>query len=79
MNSRPINRRKMIAGIGMCALALAVVATPAGRSVAATSLVDFVKITESVARSPCWIVDYIQRFPLDRLDPTCPQCSQPFD
>jgi hypothetical protein len=74
MNRRAINRRKMIVGIGMCALALAVAATPAGRSVAATALVDFVEITERVVRFPCWIVDHSRCFSLDRLDPTCPQC-----
>ncbi len=79
MNRRAINRRNLFAGAGLCALALAVVATPAGRNMATTSLADFVEIAERVARLPCWIVDHSQCFSLDRLDPTCPQCLQPFD
>jgi hypothetical protein len=67
------NRRKLIGAAGFM-LALSIVATPTGRSVAVSALVDFVEITERVARFPCWLVDHSRCFSLDRLDPTCPQC-----
>jgi hypothetical protein len=67
------NRRKLIGAAGFM-LALSIVATPTGRSVAVSALVDFVEITERVARFPCWLVDHSRYFSLDRLDPTCPQC-----
>jgi hypothetical protein len=74
MTHRVTNRRKSIIGAAVFTLALAIVATPIGRSGAASVLVDFVEITERVARFPCWLVDHSRRFSLDRLDPTCPQC-----
>jgi hypothetical protein len=74
MYHRAINRRKLLAVTGLLALALAAVATPAGRSVAVTTLVDFVEISERAVRFPCWIVDHSRCFSLDRFDPTCPQC-----
>jgi len=68
------SHRKFIAGAAVFALALTIAATPAGRQVAVGTLVDFVGITERVARFPCWLVDRSRCFSLDRLDPTCPQC-----
>jgi hypothetical protein len=67
-------RRRFIAGAAALVLTLAIVATPIGRSVAVSALLDFVGITEKVARLPCWIVDHNRCLSLDRLDPTCPQC-----
>jgi hypothetical protein len=75
MRQAATTRRKFIAGAGAaCLFALAIVAAPTGRSVAMSALLDFVEITERVARLPCWIVDHSKRLSLDRLDPTCPQC-----
>jgi len=68
------NRRKLLAGVAAFVLALSIVATPTGRSVAASAVVDFVEITERVAHFPCWLVDHSRCFSLDRLEPTCPQC-----
>lgn len=67
-------RRKFIAGAAVLVLTLAIVATPTGRSVAVSALLDFVEITQKVARLPCWIVDHNRCLSLDRLDQTCPQC-----
>jgi hypothetical protein len=66
--------RKFVAGAAVLVVTLAIVATPTGRSVAVSALLDFVEITEKVARSPCWIVNHSKCLSLDRLDPTCPQC-----
>jgi hypothetical protein len=74
MKQAATTRRKFIAVAGACLFALAIVATPTGRSVAVSALVDFVEITGRVARLPCWIVDHSKYFSLDRFDPTCPQC-----
>jgi hypothetical protein len=74
MNHRATSRRKFVTGAGACALALAMIATPSGRSLALTALIDLVEITERVARFPCWIVDHSKCFSMDRFDPTCPQC-----
>jgi hypothetical protein len=74
MNHGVINRRKVIAGLGACMLASAVLATPAGRNVTLSALVDFAETTARVVRIPCWITDHRRCFSLDRLDPTCPQC-----
>jgi hypothetical protein len=74
MKHTATTRRKFIAGAAVLVLTLPIVATPTGRSVAASALLDFVEITEKVARLPCWIVDHSRCLSLDRLDPTCPQC-----
>lgn len=74
MNHGVIHRRKVIAGLGTCALALAVLATPAARTVALSALVNFTEITARVLRIPCWITNHSKCFSLDRFDPTCPQC-----
>ena len=75
MKQTATTRQKFIAGAAALALTLAIVATPIGRSVAVSALLDFVEITEKVARLPCWIVDHNRCLSLDRLDPTCPQCT----
>lgn len=74
MDHRSINHRDVLAGAGLFALAVALFATPVGRSVAATAFVDFIEVTERVVRFPCWVMDHSRCFSLDRLDPTCPQC-----
>jgi hypothetical protein len=74
MTQRVTSRSKLIVGAAVLALSLTIVVTPTGRSVAVVALVDFAEITERVARFPCWLVDHSRCFPLDRLDPTCPQC-----
>lgn len=74
MNDRVANRRKLLVALGTCALTLAVVATPTGRSMALGALAEFVEITERVARLPCWMVNHTNRFSVARFDPTCPQC-----
>jgi hypothetical protein len=68
------NRRRFIVGAAVFTLTLAVVATPTGRSVTVSALVNFVEIAERVARFPCSLADRSRCFSLDRLDPTCPQC-----
>ena len=74
MNQTVTTRRKFIVGAAVLVLTLAIAATPTGWSVAVSRLIDFVEITQKVARLPCWTVDHGKCFSLDRLDPTCPQC-----
>ena len=74
-----MNRRKLIAYAATIALALAAVSIPIARRFAVSAVIEFVSITERIAQLPSWLLDH-SRFPsLDRLDPTCPQCTQPFD
>jgi hypothetical protein len=61
------HRRRFLAVAAASAVALALVATPAGRSLclnALSSLIEFSARYTHLNRS----------FPRDRLDPTCPQC-----
>ena len=58
----------------MVVLTLAIVITPTARTMAVSALLEFVEITERIARLPRWIVDHSKCFSLDRFDPTCPQC-----
>ena len=74
MKQTVTDRRKFIFGAAALVLTLATVATPTGRSMAASALLDFAEINEEVARLPCWIVDRSKCLFLDRFDPTCPQC-----
>jgi hypothetical protein len=74
MNNSVTKRRKLVAWTVMFTLTLASMATPAGRNLAVSALVEFAEITEEVVRFPCWLVDHSMRFNLDRLNPTCPQC-----
>jgi hypothetical protein len=71
------NRRRFIIGTVVFTLALATVATPAGRNTAVTAMLALIGTTERVLRFPYWIADHSRCFPLDRLDPTCPQCIYP--
>lgn len=75
MNKTGTPRRIFIAEAAVLVLTLAIVAVPTGRRVSVSALLDFVEITEKVARLPCWLVDHSRCFSLDRLDPTCPQCK----
>jgi hypothetical protein len=74
MNHRVVNHRKLLAGLGMCGLALAVIVTPTGRNMALGALAEFIEISERVAQLPCWMVNHTNCFSVDRFDPTCPQC-----
>jgi hypothetical protein len=74
MKQTSTTRRKFISGAAALVLTLAIVATPTGRGMVASALLEFVEIDEKVARLPCWIVDNSRCLSLDRLDPTCPQC-----
>ncbi len=74
MTQRVTSHSKLIVGVAVLALSLTIVGTPTARNVSVAALVDFAEITERVARFPCWLVDHSRCFPLDRLDPTCPQC-----
>jgi hypothetical protein len=74
MTQQVTSRSKLIVGAAVLALSLTIVGTPTGRNVSVAALGDFAEITERVARFPCWLVDHSRCFPLDRLDPTCPQC-----
>jgi hypothetical protein len=74
MTQRVASRSKPIVGAAVLALSLTIVGTPTGRNVSVVALGDFAEITERVARFPFWLVDHSRCFPLDRLDPTCPQC-----
>ena len=67
-------RRKFIGGAAMVVLTLAIVITPTGRTMAVSALLEFLEITERIARLPRWIVDHNRCLSLDRFDPTCPQC-----
>jgi hypothetical protein len=74
MNHGVIHHRNVVAGFGMCTLAVAILATPTGRNVTLSALLDFSEITARVFRIPCWITDHSRCFSMDRFDPTCPQC-----
>lgn len=74
MSNSVTRRRKFVAWVAMFTLTLASMATPAGRSLAVSALVEFAEITEKAVRFPCWLVDHSRCFSLDRFDPTCPQC-----
>jgi hypothetical protein len=74
-----MNRRKLIAYAAMIALALAAVSTPIARRMAVIATIEFVRVTETIVKFPCWLLDHPRSLSLDRLDPTCPQCTQPFD
>lgn len=74
MNQTGTTRRKSIAGAAVLVLTLAMVAAPTARRVAVSVLLDFVEITEIVARLPYSLVNHSRCFSLDRFDPTCPQC-----
>jgi hypothetical protein len=64
MRTPVIYRRRFLAVVAGSAVALALVATPAGRSLCLNVLGGLIEFS---ARCKC-------SFPLDRLDPTCPQC-----
>ncbi|MGA3131374.1 MAG: hypothetical protein ABSD59_11275 [Terracidiphilus sp.] len=74
MKQTATTRRKFIAGGAVLVLTLPIVATPTGRSLAVSALLDFVEITQEAARLPCCIADHSRCSSLDRLDPACPQC-----
>ena len=74
MTERVTNRRRLVAGGVASVLALAIVATPAGRVVVLASLVHVAEIGTKILRLPCHLFDHSKCFSLDRLDPTCPQC-----
>ena len=74
MNHLVVNRRRLVTGIAVCALAAATLATPTGRAVVLVSLVHVAEIGSKILRLPYWIVDHSKCFSLDRFDPTCPQC-----
>jgi hypothetical protein len=67
-------RRRLMTGIVVSVLALAVLATPSGRTVVLASLIHVAEVGSRILRLPCWIVDHSKCFSLDRLDSTCPQC-----
>jgi hypothetical protein len=72
MKPLALHRRNFAAVVGGTVLALAVVATPAGRHFCISALGDLVSFSERCTRFRCWT--FGRAFPLDRLDPTCPQC-----
>jgi hypothetical protein len=75
MNTLTITRRsRFILSFGASMLALALLITPVGRSSLANTLDWLVQTVDAVTGFPCRIVHSIRHFPLDRLDPTCPQC-----
>jgi hypothetical protein len=74
MNSRTANRRKFIGYAALSGLALIGASIPVAQQVVVAGLNDVVEITERIVRIPCWLLDHENRFSLDRLDPTCPQC-----
>lgn len=69
-----MTRRRLAIGIAACALAVAILATPAGREVVFASLAYAVEVGGWLLRLPCQVLDHDKCFSLDRLDPTCPQC-----
>ena len=66
------NRFRLVSTIVLCALVVAILATPAGRAVAFASLVRVAEVSSKILRLSCWIVDHSKCFTLGRLDPTCP-------
>ena len=65
-------RFRLVFTIVLCALVVAILATPAGRAVALVSLVRVAEVSSKILRLSCWIVDHSKCFTPDRLDPTCP-------
>jgi hypothetical protein len=74
MNELVVRRRKFAVQATVILLTIAVLSTPAARTVLAAGLVGFADVTERILRFPCWLMDYKHCFSLDRFDPTCPQC-----
>ena len=66
------HRRDFLALVGGTVLALAAVVPPAGRNLCLTALSDLIDFSQRCSPIRCWTFD--RAFPLDRLDPTCPQC-----
>jgi hypothetical protein len=66
------NRRRLVTGIAVCALATATLATPTGRAVVVVLLVRVAEAGTKVLRLPYWNVDHSKCFSLDRMNPTCP-------
>jgi hypothetical protein len=74
MNELVVRRRKFAVQATVILLTIAVLSTPAARTVLAAGLVGFADVTERILRFPCCLMDHEHCFSLDRLDPTCPQC-----
>jgi hypothetical protein len=72
MTQRVTNRRRLVTGIAVCALATATLATPTARAVVVVLLVRVAEAATKVLRLPCSNVDHSKCFSLGRLDPTCP-------
>jgi hypothetical protein len=71
MKPLTLHRRNFAAVVVGTLLALAVV-TPAGRHLCLTALSDLIDFSQRCAPFRYWTFD--RAFPLDQLDPTCPQC-----
>jgi hypothetical protein len=74
MNELVVRRGKFAVQATVILLTIAVLSTPAARTVLAAGLVGFADVTERILRFPCCLMDHEHCFSLDRLDPTCPQC-----
>jgi len=68
------NRRRLLVNATFIALALIIFARPTTQNVLACVLEEFAETTEKVLHFPCTLLDHDRCFPLDRFDPTCPQC-----
>ena len=67
-------RTRLILSVSASMLALTLLLSPVGRSSVASTLDWLIQTVDAVMEFPCKIVTDIRHFPLDRLDPTCPQC-----
>ena len=75
MTTHAIPKRGRLAlSFGTFALAFIFLFSPVGRSCVATSFQWILGTVDAVTEFPCRIVTNLRHFPLDRLDPTCPQC-----
>ena len=75
MTTLAITKRGRLAlSFATSALTLIFLFSPVGRSCVASSFQWILETVDAVTQFPCRIVSNLRHFPLDRLDPTCPQC-----
>ena len=74
MKDAATKRCRVALEAGAFLLILAIGITPTGRRAAVSTFGEVIRIGETVTKLPCRIVTGFRNLPLDRLDPSCPQC-----
>ena len=65
-------RFRLVFTIVLCALVVAILATPAGRDMVLALLVHIAEVGAKILHLPCQNLDHSKCFTLGRMDPTCP-------